>query len=261
MQPVIVTWRQLVIYNVLHFGSDFRSHHWCLLQTCQGIRPWYQAWLFRLVPLSFSSSSSCFFRFSDGGSNQNFSLENWKGITGGKPQTGQRITWVHIISVWGGHCPFPAVLKRKKLPEMSKKRAIVDKSGQPAVVLSALCVCVCMWIKTGGWGQRMGCSDIPTVASTPAGTRGPNPRPMLESWPRRHGNVIVRNGSSLSGAFVWHVFMQTHTRKENKTKRKGKKEKRKTKILYIKSLHRAVPGQRNAFSFWTHTRHCCYAVV
>lgn len=51
-------------------------------QTSQGIHPWYQAWLFKLVPLSFSSSSSCFFSFSDGGSNQNLSLENLKGITG-----------------------------------------------------------------------------------------------------------------------------------------------------------------------------------
>lgn len=50
-------------------------------QTSQGIGPWYQPWLFRLVPHSLSSSSSCFLSFSDGGSNQNLSLENLKGIT------------------------------------------------------------------------------------------------------------------------------------------------------------------------------------
>lgn len=47
------------------------------------MRPWYQAWLFMFAPLSFSSSSSSFLSFSDGGSNQNFSLQNLKGITGG----------------------------------------------------------------------------------------------------------------------------------------------------------------------------------
>lgn len=59
----------------------------CQRQTCQGMHPWYQAWLFRFVPLSLSSSSSCFLSFSDGASNQNFSLENLKDMTGARWET------------------------------------------------------------------------------------------------------------------------------------------------------------------------------
>ncbi|KAF3851509.1 hypothetical protein F7725_013281 [Dissostichus mawsoni] len=72
---------------VMTFGNIIATCFKCRMPTSKGIGPWYQAWLFRLLPLSFSSSSSCFLSFSDGGSNQNWSLENLKGITGTQSDT------------------------------------------------------------------------------------------------------------------------------------------------------------------------------
>ena len=49
------------------------------------------------------------------------------------------------------------------------------------------------------------------------GTRGPRPRPMLESWPHRRGNVIVLWGSSLSGAlFDTSLYKHAHTKEKKR---------------------------------------------
>lgn len=229
----------------------------CQRQTCQGMHPWYQAWLFRFVPLSLSSSSSCFLSFSDGASNQNFSLENLKDMTGARWETPSPCTntgrqqhefkplcdlcWLKVKSQQSLLSSAFSFLKKNRnqigfLKKWLKYKHVANL--QPSLLF--LCECLLTEDRVG-WGRRNREREDWQLWHShtgihSGGTRGPKPRPMLEFWPCHCGNVIVRWGSSLSGLCLSCLYA---------------KKKKKKKLLYTKIY---VKDKLGILGVWTHTQ-------
>lgn len=230
----------------------------CQRQTCQGMHPWYQAWLFRFVPLSLSSSSSCFLSFSDGASNQNFSLENLKDMTGARWETTSPCTntgrqqhefkplcdlcWLKVKSQQSLLSSAFFLPEKKSKPDwLFKEMAKIQACSQSAAFSAVLCECLLTEDRVG-WGRRNREREDWQLWHShtgihSGGTRGPKPRPMLEFWPCHCGNVIVRWGSSLSGLCLSCLY--------------AKKKKKKKKLLYTKIY---VKDKLGILGVWTHTQ-------